>query len=133
MAAILQSASREALTQAQARLDDAIDRSSGSDLARLGDDLFSVGRLLGSERVLRRHLADAAVPAATRTNLADRLFNGKVGRAALDVVSDLVSARWSRPGDLVTALRTLGRQATLAVAEKDRTLDEVEDQLFRFG
>lgn len=133
MAAVLQSASREALAQARGRLDDGIDRSSASELAQLGDDLFAVSRLLDAEVVLRRHLADATVPAASRTNLADRLLDGKVGRAALDVVSDLVSARWSRPGDLVVALRALGRQATLAVAEKDRSLDEVEDQLFRFG
>jgi F-type H+-transporting ATPase subunit delta len=48
-------------------------------------------------------------------------------------VSDLVSARWSRPSDLVEAIEVLARRATLAVAEKDGTLAEVEDELFRFG
>ena len=45
----------------------------------------------------------------------------------------LVGARWSRSLDLVDGAETLARQATLAVAEKDGTLDDVEDELFRFG
>ena len=90
-------------------------------------------RLLTAETTLRRHLADPAIPAAARSGLADRLFQGKIGRAALDVVSELVSARWSRSIDLVDALELLARRAVLGVAEKDESLDDVEDELFRFG
>jgi len=90
-------------------------------------------RLLTGEIGLRRSLADPSTPASARSGLADRLFNGKISRSALDVVSDLVSARWSRAGDLLEALEVLARRATLGVAEKDGTLDDVEDQLFRFG
>ena len=54
-------------------------------------------------------------------------------RPTLDVVSDLVSSRWSRSPDLSRRVEELGRRATLGVAEKDGSLDEVEDQLFRFG
>jgi F-type H+-transporting ATPase subunit delta len=49
------------------------------------------------------------------------------------VVSDLVSARWSRPADLTAALEVLARRATLGVAERDNSLSEGEDELFRFG
>jgi F-type H+-transporting ATPase subunit delta len=133
MALVLQSASRQSLTEALERLDSYIDGASAADLARLGDDLFAVLRFVSEESALRRALADPAVPAALRSQLADRLLNGKIGRTALDVVSDLVSSRWSRPGDLVEALEQLARRAVLAVAEKDGSLDEVEDQLFRFG
>lgn len=133
MALMLQSASRESLAEAAARLDAHIDSSSGADLASLGSDLFAVLRLISAEPALRRHLADPSVPAASRSGLADRLLDGKIGRSALDVVSDLVSSRWSRSTDLVEALESLARRATLGVAEKDGSLDEVEDQLFRFG
>ncbi|GAY12410.1 F0F1 ATP synthase subunit delta [Pseudonocardia sp. N23] len=129
----LQSASREALADAVRRLDTHVDASAGPDLAVLGDDLFSVQRLLQSETTLRRHLADPSVPAESRTELARRLFDGKVGATALDLVSNLVASRWSRSIDLVEALEALARRAVLGVAEKDGTLDEVEDQLFRFG
>jgi F-type H+-transporting ATPase subunit delta len=133
MAALLSSASRESLARAEERLDALVDGTSGPDLARLGDDLFAVLRLLANETTLRRHLADPAVSESSRAGLADRLFQGKIGRTALDLVSELVSARWSRSGDLVEGLETLARRAVLGVAEKDRSLDEVEDELFRFG
>lgn len=133
MALVLQSASREALAQATARLDAHVDSVSGSDLTRLGEDLFAVLRLVSSETTLRRALADPAVPGSSRSALADRLLDGKIGRPALDTVSDAVSSRWSVSGDLVEALEQLARRATLGVAEKDGSLDEVEDQLFRFS
>ena len=89
--------------------------------------------LLEREHALRRALADPATPAASRTGLADRLLSGKVGRPALDLVSDLVSSRWSRIADLLDALESLARNAAFGVAEKDGSLDRVEDELFRFG
>lgn len=131
--AAMQSASRESLAEATQRLDAHVDGAAAADLATLGEDLFAVLRLIVSEPALRRHLADPSVPAAARTRLADQLFNGKIGRAALDVVSDTVSARWSRSADLEDAIEALARRATLGVAEKDNSLDEVEDQLFRVG
>ena len=105
MGSVLQSASRESLKAATARLDAHVDDTGASDLTRLASDLFAVLSLLEREHALRRALADSATPAASRTGLADRLLSGKVGRPALDLVSDLVSSRWSRSSDLVEALR----------------------------
>jgi F-type H+-transporting ATPase subunit delta len=133
MAVLLQSASRESLAEAEHTMDRAVDAGKAADLSRLGDDLFGVLGLLVREPALRRALADPATPAGSRTALADRLFAGKIGKPALDAVSDLVSARWSRPGDLVEAVERLARRAVFGVAEKDGSLDDVEDQLFRFG
>src|SRR5690349_6833979 len=133
MASVLQSASRESLSAAAARLDDHIDATGAADLSRLADDLFAVLGLLEREHALRRALADPATPTEARSGLADRLFSGKVGRPALDLVSDLVSSRWSHSADLLEALESLARSATFGVAEKDGSLDRVEDELFRFG
>src|SRR3954469_24638719 len=133
MASVLQSASRESLSAATARLDDHIDATGAADLKRLADDLFAVLGLLEREHALRRALADPATPTEARSGLADRLLSGKVGRPALDLVSDLVSSRWSRSSDLLEALESLARSATFGVAEKDGSLDRVEDELFRFG
>lgn len=133
MALLLQPASRESLAEAGARLDDLVDRSSAADLKPLGDDLFGVLELLQAEVPVRRLLSDPSVPASARSGLAEELLADRIGRPALDVVKELVSARWSRSLDLVDALETLARRATLAVAEKDGSLDEVEDELFRFG
>ena len=133
MGSVLQSASREALGAATARLDEYIDAARAADLKRLSDDLFAVVGLLGREHALRRALADPATPPEARGGLADRLFDGKIGRPALDVVSDMVKSRWSRAGDLLEGLESLARAAAFGVAEKDGSLDRVEDELFRFG
>ena len=74
MASVLQSASRESLSAATARLDAHIDATGASDLSRLADDLFAVLGLLEREHALRRALADPATPAAARSGLADRLL-----------------------------------------------------------
>jgi F-type H+-transporting ATPase subunit delta len=153
MGLMLSAASRESLAAASDRLDALVDASSGSDLAQLGDDLYAVLRLLSNEISLRRHLADPAIAESSRTGLAGQLLQDKIGRDALDVVSGLVGARWSRSVDLVAALEELARRAVLGVAEKggtgfvqqlrqtipiaalqpDSNLDDVEDELFRFG
>lgn len=133
MAVIMQAASRESLADTGAALDRIVDTASAGDLARLGEELFSVSRLLVAQPGLRRSLADSAAPAASRSSLADQLLSDKLGRQTLDLVSELVSARWSRTIDLVEAVEVLARRATLGVAEKEGTLDDVEDELFRFG
>lgn len=130
---VLQASSRESLAAATDRLDAHVDSAQGPALATLGEELFAITRLIAGETALRRHLADPAVPEEGRTGLLRSLFAGKVGDPALEVASGLVASRWSRSGDLVEALETTARRATLGVAEKDGTLDEVEDQLFRFG
>lgn len=133
MAVLLQAASRESLAEAGERMDRTVDSASAAELRQLGDELFSVLRLVVGERTLRRHLADPSVEAAARRAFVDGLLGGNVARPTLDVVSELVSARWSGSLDLVESLETLARRATLGVAEKEGSLDEIEDQLFRFG
>lgn len=129
----LQSTSRDSLNDAQERLDRQAGSLSADDLQALGEQLYSVLRLLDSERTLLRHLADASVPEEGRTGLARGLFENKVGATTAQVVTDLVGARWSRPSDLLTALESLARRALLGVAESRDELDDVEDELFRFG
>jgi F-type H+-transporting ATPase subunit delta len=133
MAEALQAASRESMASAQARLDAYADSAQAADLQRLGDELFAVTRLLVEQRSLRRLLADPSSPEEARTGLVDRLLGQQLATPSIDIAKQLVGSRWSRPGDLVTAFESLARQALLAVAEKDGSLDDVEDELFRFG
>ena len=133
MALLLQATSRESLVAAEARLDGVVDSAPAADLAKLGDELFAVTRLVGSQLSLRRHLADPSVSEEARAGLIRQLLGSQVSESALDVVTGLVSSRWSRTLDLVDSLELMARRATLGVAEKEGTLDDVEDELFRFG
>jgi F-type H+-transporting ATPase subunit delta len=133
MALLLQAASRESLADLNARLDVYMDQVDAAELERLGEEVFAVTRLLDDQRTLRRHLADPSVPESRRTGLVDRLFGAQLQRPTLEAVAAAVAARWSRPADLVDGLEALGRNALLGSAEKTGRLDEVEDELFRFG
>lgn len=129
----LQSNSRESLAVAEQALDRTVDSTSAQDLQSIGDELYSVLRVLGSERSLRQHLADPTVDERSRSGLVRDLFGRKVSEKTLQVLTDVVAARWSRPADLLEALEVLARRALLGVAESNGELDEVEDELFRFG
>jgi F-type H+-transporting ATPase subunit delta len=133
MALALRAASRESLADLNARLDVFVDQVGAAELDRLGDELFAVTQLLAGQPGLRRHLADPSVAESARTGFAERLFGDKIERPSLEALSAAVAARWSRPMDLVDALEILARNATLGVAEKGERLDDVEDELFRFG
>jgi F-type H+-transporting ATPase subunit delta len=133
MVAVLQATSRESLAAATARLDALVDSSSAADLQQLGDQLFAITRLVSGQLALRRALADPAAPEQARTGLLRQVLGGKVGASALEVATGLVASRWSTTLDLVEALENVARRAVLGVAEKDGTLDDVEDELFRFG
>jgi F-type H+-transporting ATPase subunit delta len=133
MALHLQATSRDSLAGVAERLEGRIAPLSAGERQQLGEQLYAVTRLLAAERTLRRALADPATSSEQRKRLAESVLNGKISSVALETVGDLVSARWSGPADLVEAAESLARQALLAAAEKQRALDGVEDQLFRFG
>jgi len=129
----MQAASREALAIATAGLDERIEGTSVAALRTLSGELFDIAAVLVRERTLRRMLADPATPEEERTRLADVVFGGKVSDAAIETLNGLVSARWSTSRDLVEAAEALARRALLTVAERDGSLEDVEDELFRFA
>jgi F-type H+-transporting ATPase subunit delta len=106
---------------------------TGPDPAELAGELFAVSDLLHAETGLRRALGDPGSAAPGRIGLLERLLAGKVSDAALEVLRPLVASRWSRAKDLETAVDTLGLEAELASAEAQGQLENVEDELFRFG
>ena len=106
---------------------------SAEDPGRIADELFAVSRVLDEQPVLRRVLSDPAGKPADRAALARRLFEGKVSDDALEIVETVVRLRWSRPFDLVEAMTTLATEASFDAAEARDELEDVEDELFRFG
>ncbi|RFU83061.1 F0F1 ATP synthase subunit delta [Streptomyces triticagri] len=125
-------ASREALAAAKERLD-ALTDSTSADAAKLADELAAVTALLGREVSLRRVLTDPAQDGEAKAELAGRVLGGQIGGETLDLVSGLVRSRWSRSRDLVDALEELANIADFTAAQKRGRLDNVEDELFRFG
>jgi F-type H+-transporting ATPase subunit delta len=125
----MRGASRASLAEARERLPAATGQHAG----QLGDELFAVAGLLDREAGLRRMLSDPSRQADAKAGLAQAVLAGKVSAATLDVVAGLARSRWSAPGDLADAAEQLAVLAIIEGADDEGTLDELEDELFRFG
>ncbi len=127
-------ASREALAAARERLDGA-------------DGLDVRGRVEPRRRAGRRHraaqprearprrvLTDPAQPGEAKAELAQRLLGAQVGGPTADPWPAWCARAGPQSRDLVDALEELASIADLtAAAAAERALDDVEDELFRFG
>ena len=100
---------------------------------QIGDQLFAVVRLLDSEHGLRRALADTGKPAAEKSGVAKQLLHGRVSEATEDLVADGAAAHWASSGDFADALEQLAIESLTMSAQYGGTLDDLEDDLFRFG
>jgi F-type H+-transporting ATPase subunit delta len=107
--------------------------TSAEELTALAEELFSVARLLDAQLSLRRALSDPSGKAEERAQLAQRLFASRVSPAAAELIETVARLRWSRPPDLVEAFTALGTEAALDAADVRGELEDVEDELFRFG
>jgi len=106
----------------------------GAPLAtKVGDELFAVTRLLDSEHGLRRALADPTKPGEEKSALVTRLLHGRVEQTTADLAAAAAAARWGSSGDLADAIEQLAIEALTLAAQFDGTLDDLEDDLFRFG
>jgi F-type H+-transporting ATPase subunit delta len=99
----------------------------------VGDELFAVVRLLDSEHGLRRALADTTKPSQEKAGVARRLLHGKVSEQTEDLIAEAGAARWASPGDLADAIEQLAIEAYTLAAQLDGSLDDLEDDLFRFA
>jgi F-type H+-transporting ATPase subunit delta len=123
--------SRASLAAAKEQLPASV--TSAAEARTLSDDLFAIVHLLDEEPGLRRALTDSSRPPRARRDLARRLLRGRVSDATVSFFAGLVAERWSAPGDLADAVDQLAVLAIAAAAERGRHLDDLEDQLFRFG
>lgn len=125
--------SRASLAAAKERLSVALAGATAAQASEVGDELFGVVGVLDDTPALRRALSDPARTATARMGLASGLFTGKVGTITLAQASGLAGDRWSGPGDLADAAEQLAVLAIAETADRQGQLDELEDELFRFG
>jgi F-type H+-transporting ATPase subunit delta len=132
----MQGVSRASLVQVRDKLDSVLSGDAKKDAAakqQVGEELFSVLDLLDNNAQLRRMLSDPAVDEDRRERLAADLFADRLSAPASAIVTSLVRVSWGKPRDLIAATDELAAQALFAMAEQVDVLDEVEDELFRFG
>ncbi len=129
----LRAASRESVAKVVEKFDGVVADLDTDGLTKVSDDLASAVKMLRSEPVLARHLADPSADSAAKVHLVERLLSGKVSDDALDILKTAVSQRWSSTSDLPRGVQHIARLALLVRAEADGQIEDVEDQLFRFS
>jgi F-type H+-transporting ATPase subunit delta len=108
------------------------DAASQDSLSRIRSDISQLAELLQREPRLRKTFADIAVSDEVKRALLRELFHDRVHAATLSLVESLVGEEgvaWRLPA----VLEDLAVEATLAQAEHEGDLAEVEDELFRFA
>lgn len=107
-------------------LDDRVPNSA------LAGELFAVVDAIEAQPALRRTLTDPGLSGEQRSDLARRLFAGRVSETATTVVAEAAALRWSGGRSLASAIDRQGVRAELRAAQQGGQLDRVEDELFRF-
>ena len=129
----MRGSSRSSLVASRASLDGQLNGLDALRATRLSADLFALaGALIGSTS-LRRALTDPSRAGAEKAKLVEDLVASQIGAEALAVATNAVALRWSSPRDLVDAFESLAVEAEAASANFDGKLDDLEDELFRFG
>ncbi len=126
----MRGASRTSLAEARDRLSAL---ASTTDLDRLAGELFGALDLLDREHALRRALADPAGDGQRKADLLRSVLTDQVGGDTVDLLAGVVRSKWANPGDLTDTVEVLAVLAEVIRAERAGHLDDVEDELFRFG
>ncbi len=96
-------------------------------------DLFAVVDALGSSATLRRAVTDPGTPEAGRQSLVRSLLDGKVNDKVVDLVAEAAAMRWAGGRTFAAALERQAVRSQLIMADRAGTLEETEDELFRFA
>ncbi len=102
-----------------------------ADLIAASEDLTQIIALLDKNPVLRKKLTEDDEFPQGKTALVNSLFAGKASPVAVDIVAAAARQRWSTTADFGTALRRQNSLVVLAAAERDGSIESVEDELFR--
>ena len=125
--------SRQSLAAARTALDNALKGLSTGDAAKFASDLFAVVAILDSSAPLRRALTDSSREAKDKAALVSELLAKSSSKSVVELVSSLVSVKWSRPSDLANAVEQLAIEAEASAANLAGELDRLEEELFAFG
>jgi F-type H+-transporting ATPase subunit delta len=127
----MRGASRPSFKELRHQLDSVV--TDVQKAATTGGELFAVTGLLDTEHALRRALSDPGKPAPEKKAIAQALLHGKITPVTEQLVSAAAEQRWATSADFADAIEELGIESLARQAEYERTLDDLEDELFRFG
>lgn len=98
-------------------------RDTREDAWRIGNELFTITKVLDDSIQLERALTDPSRPVADKVAVLKELLGDNVHPMTMEIMTDLVSRRWSRARDIANAVEDFGVDAMMYYADAtDATL-----------
>ena len=98
-------------------------RDTREDAWRIGNELFPITKVLDDSIQLERALTDPSRPVADKVAVLKELLGDNAHPMTMEIMTDLVSRRWSRARDIANAVEDFGVDAMMYYADAtDATL-----------
>ena len=98
-------------------------RDTREDAWRIGNELFTITKVLDDSIQLERALTDPSRPVADKVAVLKELLGDNAHPMTMEIMTDLVSRRWSRARDIAHAVEDFGVDAMMYYADAtDATL-----------
>lgn len=98
-------------------------RDTREDAWRIGNELFTITKVLDDSIQLERALTDPSRPVADKVAVLKELLGDNALPMTMEIMTDLVSRRWSRARDIANAVEDFGVDAMMYYADAtDATL-----------
>lgn len=98
-------------------------RDTREDAWRIGNELFTITKVLDDSIQLERALTDPSRPVADKVAVLKELLGDNAHPMTMEIMTDLVSRRWSRARDIANAEEDFGVDAMMYYADAtDATL-----------
>ena len=104
-------------------------RDSGEDAWRIGNELFTITNVLDHNIQLERALTDPSRPVEDKVAVVKTLIGDQAHPLVMEIMSDLVSRRWSRVSDIANAVEDFGVDGMMYYADYTNTTLQVSNEL----
>lgn len=126
---LLRGASAGALAALTGELESVL--SSGADVERIGNDLFSVAQLVRSDGALRRVMTDPSILSEAKQGLVGDVFGAKIAEGSLQLLKSATGRRWTVNRDLADGLERISEISVVKSAGEQA--GQLSDELFTVG
>ncbi|MDX5150771.1 F0F1 ATP synthase subunit delta [Bifidobacterium breve] len=106
-------------------------RDTHEDVWRIGNELFTITSALDNNIQLERALTDPSRPTADKVAVFKEMVGDQVHPMTTEIMTDLVSRRWSRARDIANAVEDFGVDAMMYYADATDSTLQVSIELSR--
>lgn len=104
-------------------------RGSGEDAWRIGNELFTITSVLDHNIQLERAFTDPSRPVEDKVAVLKTLIGEQSHPLTMEIMSDLVSRRWSRVSDIANAVEDFGVDGMMYYADYTNATLQVSIEL----